>query len=1149
MTCLGHISAKLVDLARICSDVTITGKDAAMDVKTEYTVVMVPGPNLLAVARHKECVHVAGRLCAKCYLLSKAAMIKRSDRARGYADSIVAATALLRGEPVPASIISRYIKSEKYVNEPDAGIALRLLKEKIKGRNERTLSPNFVLERALVLATIANFELVDAHCDSPGYKVDPKYRDFIKKFILQVEKNGFAGRHVGSFFWDFVNGTIDMKSAAVGVVVSAAQVVKKMRANATNMRGIKHTEGFMNLMANCKRWGARCVEGVSKHIIGYQVPPSTVNRALKKMLGTDKFIEVIHPSAEDLDELCALLHRGHGSEREIVAVAMDATKLAMRQQFCHRRNAILGGCVDQPGGGKLPVPADMTSEDFKLLLDQIVEADLMNVFGYSVARPGYGLVEVALDPHRSTRTTLSIAQKLLELNAFNSTSEFKRMNQILTALVKHASVVSVAADGGMEGKEILKSLHSTSGTKLDVVMSRELLPGYRGVLHRLGKDLVVCKTEKGVIVGLPDPDHGKKRMQEQMQAGLRALQLGPHHYAGASVMYAAGVKPGVIVKEDPMSDALTSHFFSEVTLRLVADYEGPLDFFGTAFVTFIVGEAYDAMQSDHLTNAERLVRIHFAQVCLAIAEKYVMDHPDLSRTNTFHVTPLQNFHRSANAVKALDILWLESYPGEPRCPSADGSARMERNFGNLRYKINSPGVLEMATRWLFRVTMSSLEAAGKVATVSHRKGYSASGPKTVHPSCNELVDKPTCIALMYEIDQVAVDFMWKRFGCPTNASAGPPGAPTDAGAHGAPVDSEGIPLVDDNAMEPDSLAYDPDSDAMHETISFNPAGPLMAQEMSETEMQVMNITIDEIEDVELDLSQLDAAEKTYLAAEEAEKENPAPAPAEAEGTVDPQTAALGRARGWLDGMRAAGECENEREAAKIFIELRKTADRAPPTTAAVLSAPAAARRKSVLFNVNGQPVDVASIVKERYAKTEAESKAQQNKARLDRWQKQSKVFANNKYISNIDTDVAPGHVFIVSHSADEVGLALITGVFQKYQGGFKPFASLPLREVHIVQLKMFAADSADVENQWTWTRVADGVRVYRCAQQLMARVGPLEDSFVFKPGGLASFEIGLLDLTDLQVYRGKAEAYWNAVVAPTQAGGAEDACLPAADAE
>ena len=59
----------------------------------------------------------------------------------------------------------------------------------------------------------------------------------------------------------------------------------------------------------------------------------------------------------------------------------------------------------------------------------------------------------------------------------------------------------------------------------------------------------------------------------------------------------------------------------------------------------------------------------------------------------------------------------------------------------------------------------------------------------------------------------------------------------------------------------------------------------------------------------------------------------------------------------------------------------------------------------------------------------------------------------------------------------------------------------------------------------------------------------LEDSFVFKPGGLASFEIGLLDLTDLQVYRGKAEAYWNAVVAPTQAGGAEDACLPAADAE
>jgi hypothetical protein len=56
----------------------------------------------------------------------------------------------------------------------------------------------------------------------------------------------------------------------------------------------------------------------------------------------------------------------------------------------------------------------MTSEDFKLLLDQIVEADVMNVFGYSVARPGYGLVEVALDPHRSTRTTLSIAQKLLD---------------------------------------------------------------------------------------------------------------------------------------------------------------------------------------------------------------------------------------------------------------------------------------------------------------------------------------------------------------------------------------------------------------------------------------------------------------------------------------------------------------------------------------------------------------------------------------------------------------------------------------------------------------------------------------------------------------------------------------------------------------
>jgi hypothetical protein len=182
---------------------------------------------------------------------------------------------------------------------------------------------------------------------------------------------------------------------------------------------------------------------------------------------------------------------------------------------------------------------------------------------------------------------------------------------------------------------------------------------------------------------------------------------------------------------------------------------------------------------------------------------------------------------------------------------------------------------------------------------------------------------------------------------------------------------------------------------------------------------------------------------------------------------------------------------------------------------------------------------VGAKFRERYHEIEAEGMKQRTESRKARWKSQSKVLAERR-CANLEAGVVPEAMFIFIKSPSEVSLVQVLGGFQKYQSGFKPFASLPLREVQIVHLKEFVADDA---NLLTWSRKPDSFVVCRCAQQLLAPFEPVASSVIVKPGGLAFVNPDTVEA--VREYAATAGTYWNTVVNPPKKDTAAAAAAPA----
>jgi hypothetical protein len=337
---------------------------------------------------------------------------------------------------------------------------------------------------------------------------------------------------------------------------------------------------------------------------------------------------------------------------------------------------ILGGSVDQPGFAKVKVH---DGEEVSALLERVsgmALADQVDVFAVSPHAASTNALEVGLWPHVFGRTTLTDEQQEIELSPYNGKSEFWRVDVYAECLMNAGHhLVSIGADGGSEGNLLLISLHSLSGPCLSIVKERVIFPDYRGLLHsRLKCPLVMCTTTAGKpITGICDPDHVEKRQQDQLQGGGHIMMLGPNNFASAAILYSCGVHPEVIVKPDPMSDDLTRQFFSGDTIQKIIDHcpWNEIDGSGTGMFLFFIGQGIDATQSN-MQDIERVAMVHVTQVFLKLVDAYVATDPVLKLTPKLykmHGTPAGNISRTFNAVKALDLTWLESFGRSiPRYP-------------------------------------------------------------------------------------------------------------------------------------------------------------------------------------------------------------------------------------------------------------------------------------------------------------------------------------------------------------------------------------------------------------------------------------------------------------------------------------------------
>lgn len=477
--CSGLRSKAYHSLGLICSDLVFKNAAGKDDLLATYNVTVADS---FGVCRSNACdgyleKNSRGSLCSSCNGIDVRALGKRAARAQENRDKVDAVNALSQDLPMPDDIVKRYSGSKKHWSKLPKAEAILKLKASLQGLHDYSFKPSFNVERELVVYKIGAF-------DAPIFQEEPTLRQFVHR----VESDGIMGKHMFDFMRLYAEGKVSQNAPLAGLLVGFTQHARKVEAGISNNRGIKHIPGTFNFLLGMKRWGRRAIEYVTKSTMGYAISPTWVNSEMRTQVKHLTDIEVLDPSAEDLQAISKEANAWFGNPSlSVVSVCMDATKVAGHLQFCRKRGKVVGGTVDQ-NAAKLSVESGTSMADLMGLVNGVAEADVVgwrwfivhieslfslntyaymshvllrliiwptqvNVVAVSRHRANHTAVELALYPHRQARTNLPEGCGALE--AFNGASEFKRMDKVLTAISEHHVPVSVGGDGGVECNQVL----------------------------------------------------------------------------------------------------------------------------------------------------------------------------------------------------------------------------------------------------------------------------------------------------------------------------------------------------------------------------------------------------------------------------------------------------------------------------------------------------------------------------------------------------------------------------------------------------------------------------------------------------------------------------------------------------------------------
>jgi hypothetical protein len=166
-------------------------------------------------------------VCAACRAITKTgpALQRRIDRARDSLENLICLEALVAGKPMPAEIVKRNVKKKDHFTKlPDNEAIIEKLKQKISGTHTDFQSEIFVLRRKLVLADVANY-------NKPELKASAE----VKAFYSTATKDGFTNANVKHFVQQFADGKITHDHALLGMIVSWAQIDRKVHGGVTTV--------------------------------------------------------------------------------------------------------------------------------------------------------------------------------------------------------------------------------------------------------------------------------------------------------------------------------------------------------------------------------------------------------------------------------------------------------------------------------------------------------------------------------------------------------------------------------------------------------------------------------------------------------------------------------------------------------------------------------------------------------------------------------------------------------------------------------------------------------------------------------------------------------------------------------------------------
>jgi hypothetical protein len=270
--------------------------------------------------------------CAACRKLTAKVphlpLSKRIDRARETLDVLKSVEALLDDHDIPDDIVQRHHKSKThYTKLATRELQLEKLRQKLAGGSEIFQSEMFVVRRKLALAHMANYN-----------KPELKASDQVRDFYSAATKDGFSNANVKHFVQQFAAGNISEDNALVGMIVSWAQIDKKMQGGVATARGIKHMESTFNFLLGLSRYGRAVLRHVTKSLIGHVISRQYLSAKLASTFGAGSFVEIIDPSPEQMKQTAELITRWFGDQaHSLLNVHLDATKIVPLAQWDARQ--------------------------------------------------------------------------------------------------------------------------------------------------------------------------------------------------------------------------------------------------------------------------------------------------------------------------------------------------------------------------------------------------------------------------------------------------------------------------------------------------------------------------------------------------------------------------------------------------------------------------------------------------------------------------------------------------------------------------------------------------------------------------------------------------------------------------------------------